>query len=281
MVIASFLLVRRVDPAAPFPIEVPPENSGARVKSKSLYKKKGKKDKEEAGSSCTKKGNDGATVEASPTSKAGTIQPSSKLSKQAASGDETPKASEPEKGTKGAVDCGSPTAGGSGTSKGAGEEAKGMDAAMKEDSRLKEYYQPVTMRIISASAKILEPLARVAKPADQVRKYMNEVMDRAERAPEGFLAFRLPRDHHHSEEAAQSSQKSNTPVSSTFVSGNAQAGRLSRMFKPKTTDVESDSGVENYAHIPGYAEDVADEEEEEEELKDFYGPPTSIPPWGL
>lgn len=57
-----------------------------------------------------------------------------------------------------------------------------------------EYYQPVTIRISAASAKILDPLARVVAHPTEARKYMNEVMDRTTRAENARLAIRLPRD---------------------------------------------------------------------------------------
>lgn len=128
-------------------------------------------------------------------------------------------------------------------------------------SNLKEYYQPVTFRIHSPNAKVLEPLSRVVKPPDEVRKYMNEIMDRAERAPDGFLAFQLPREEAGDEHDVDEKKKSGTPV----------PANRSRLSRGRAVDDESD--IEN-------REEPA-EEEEEEELKDYYGPPTGLVPMGL
>lgn len=57
-----------------------------------------------------------------------------------------------------------------------------------------DYYQPVTIRIQSNSGRHLENLARVVAPQDEVRRYMDDVMDNMTRAEYVLLAMRLPRD---------------------------------------------------------------------------------------
>jgi hypothetical protein len=57
-----------------------------------------------------------------------------------------------------------------------------------------EYWQPVTMKI-TAESHILDMIGRVVATADEVRTYMNGVMDRCTRAEEVSLAFRLPKDN--------------------------------------------------------------------------------------
>lgn len=56
-----------------------------------------------------------------------------------------------------------------------------------------DYYQPITMRISSPSGKHLEQLARVVAPQDEVRRYMDDIMDNMTRAEYILLAMRLPR----------------------------------------------------------------------------------------
>ncbi|KAI1849112.1 hypothetical protein JX266_005073 [Neoarthrinium moseri] len=56
-----------------------------------------------------------------------------------------------------------------------------------------DYYQPMTIRITSPSGKYLEQLARVVAPQDEVRRYMDDVMDNMTRAEYILLAMRLPR----------------------------------------------------------------------------------------
>lgn len=55
------------------------------------------------------------------------------------------------------------------------------------------YYQPVTLRLSSPQPRILEPLARVVAPADEVRRYMNDVFDKMKPAETAYLATRLPK----------------------------------------------------------------------------------------
>lgn len=57
-----------------------------------------------------------------------------------------------------------------------------------------DYYQPVTIRIQSNSGKHLDNIARVVAPQDEVRRYMDDVMDNMTRAEYVLLAMRLPRD---------------------------------------------------------------------------------------
>lgn len=56
-----------------------------------------------------------------------------------------------------------------------------------------DYYQPVTINFSTPHARLLEPLARVVAPLEEVRKHMDDIMDRMPRAREVHLALRLPR----------------------------------------------------------------------------------------
>ena len=57
----------------------------------------------------------------------------------------------------------------------------------------RNYYQPVTMRLSTPHQRILEPLAKIVAPPDEVRRYMDSVFDRMSPAETVFLATRLPR----------------------------------------------------------------------------------------
>lgn len=70
---------------------------------------------------------------------------------------------------------------------------RGDTAASKAYKPTKMYYQPVTLRLSAQRPNILEPLARIVAPPDEVRKYMNETMDKHTPAEEVFLATRLPK----------------------------------------------------------------------------------------
>ena len=57
----------------------------------------------------------------------------------------------------------------------------------------KSYYQPVTLRLSSHHPRLLEPLARVVASPDEVKKYMDSIFDKMNRADEVYLPMRLPR----------------------------------------------------------------------------------------
>jgi hypothetical protein len=65
--------------------------------------------------------------------------------------------------------------------------------AKKEVVLEREVYQPVTIKFSAADTQTLAILAKVVAPQEEVRRYMEDVMARAERAREGVLAWRLPR----------------------------------------------------------------------------------------
>ncbi|KAF1842361.1 uncharacterized protein K460DRAFT_370331 [Cucurbitaria berberidis CBS 394.84] len=57
-----------------------------------------------------------------------------------------------------------------------------------------EFYQPVTVLLLTDDPDIIRSLPRAVRPPDVVEKYMNEVFDKCKRAEETYLAFKLPRD---------------------------------------------------------------------------------------
>ncbi|KAL5374440.1 hypothetical protein PMIN06_010069 [Paraphaeosphaeria minitans] len=64
----------------------------------------------------------------------------------------------------------------------------------KADIKDMEFYQPVTVLVMSGHPDILQALPRAIRPPDAVEKYMNQVFDTCRRAEETFLAFRLPKE---------------------------------------------------------------------------------------
>lgn len=230
--LASFLIVRKVDPNTPFPLETATEIANSRAKGKSTKSKKSDK---------KKKGDDKTKEEPKPNPDPSSTAPDAKS---------TTEANKPTE----AQDRDTTT----------DPNTNNPDSIPREDKKepiQKEYYQPVTFRITSPNPKVLEPLARVVKPADEVRKYMNEIMDRAERAPDGFLAMRLPREgSQHETVHVHEGGSAGTPV----VSG-AGARKSSR---GKNVVVEPEDVV-----------DTENEGGEEEELKEYYGAPTGLSLW--
>ncbi|KAJ6161399.1 hypothetical protein N7470_004795 [Penicillium chermesinum] len=218
--LASFLITRKVDPNTPFPIETAPEPTTARGKGKGASKSKKKGKAEEKNETPETPAPNQATTTPSTNPPATSESAEKSDTKQDGSG-------------------------------GPGEGAK-------KEANLKEYWQPVTFRIHAADSRILEPLTRVVKPPDEVRKYMNEIMDRAERAPDGYLALRLSR-----EEAVEAIAAENTTAST-----------------PQTTTARHRSSRASVVKVEEEPEmeDTQVEEDLEEELKDFYGDPMGLPP---
>ena len=70
---------------------------------------------------------------------------------------------------------------------------KGDEAVAGRYKEQQEYYQPVTVRLMADNAKLLEPLARVVAPQEEVRRQMSEVIQNLELAENAYLATRLPR----------------------------------------------------------------------------------------
>ncbi|KAJ3475502.1 hypothetical protein NLG97_g9435 [Lecanicillium saksenae] len=69
---------------------------------------------------------------------------------------------------------------------------KGSTSEYRGDPEL-DYYQPVTIRLQTNTGRHLENLARVVAPQDEVRRYMDDVMDNMTRAEYVLLAMQLPR----------------------------------------------------------------------------------------
>lgn len=64
----------------------------------------------------------------------------------------------------------------------------------KKDIADIEFYQPVTVLLLTENHEIRNSLVRAIRHPDVVEKYMNDVFDKCKRASETYLAFRLPRD---------------------------------------------------------------------------------------
>lgn len=71
------------------------------------------------------------------------------------------------------------------------EEMRNMSSKWQAET---EYYQSVTMTVKATQHRIIEAIARSAKPLAEVQRYMQEVMEKKTRAPAEFLVHRLPND---------------------------------------------------------------------------------------
>ena len=57
-----------------------------------------------------------------------------------------------------------------------------------------DYYQPITIRLYAHQGRQLEALQKVVAPPDEVRRYMDDIMDNMTRAEYVLLAMQLPKD---------------------------------------------------------------------------------------
>lgn len=239
-VLASFLLVRKVDPNMPFPLETATEVANSRAKGKSTPKSK-KPDKKKKTADYDNKEKINQPPEA----------PTGPEPKPAAATEATPNEQDDKKEQPNA------------TSEVKRDSTADNPTEAKKEPVLKEYYQPVTFRIQSPNPKVLEPLARVVKPPEEVRKYMNDIMDRAERAPDGFLAMRLPRENVDLDRREhEDSKKGVGGVSVGGTRSRSSRAAKAAVVEQEDVDLGNDEG-----------------EEEEEELKEFYGAPTGLGFW--
>ena len=71
---------------------------------------------------------------------------------------------------------------------------KGSAADSKKYDPALDYYQPITIRLYAHQGRQLDALAKVVAPPEEVRKYMDDIMDNMTRAEYVLLAMRLPRE---------------------------------------------------------------------------------------
>ncbi|KAG0645500.1 hypothetical protein D0Z07_8737 [Hyphodiscus hymeniophilus] len=57
-----------------------------------------------------------------------------------------------------------------------------------------DYYQPITIRLYAHQGRQLDALQKVVAPPDEVRRYMDDIMDNTTRAEYVLLAMQLPKD---------------------------------------------------------------------------------------
>lgn len=90
---------------------------------------------------------------------------------------------------------------------------KGSTSEYGGDPKL-DYYQPVTIRISSTQPRHLEYFSRVVAPLDEVKRYMDTIMDNMTRAEYVLLAMRLPKPERELKEDGQGPEKDSRVVES-------------------------------------------------------------------
>jgi hypothetical protein len=99
----------------------------------------------------------------------------------------------------------------------------------KNDIADVDFYQPVTVLMLTDNQEIRNALVRAIRPPDVVERYMDEIFDKCKLANETYLAFRLPRDGE--VEAAEKRVRSGdgTPVAATPTMDRRFSGMASTM----------------------------------------------------
>lgn len=93
---------------------------------------------------------------------------------------------------------------------------KGSSSDSPSYDRELDYYQPITIRLYTHQGRHLEQLQKVVAPPDEVRRYMDDVMDNMTRAEYLLLAMRLPKEKvQHPEREGQSMQIDTPEVQNT------------------------------------------------------------------
>lgn len=75
---------------------------------------------------------------------------------------------------------------------------KGSDAETPLYNPELDYYQPMTIRLYAHQTRILDALRKAVESPENVRAWMNKVMEECQRAEYVLLAMRLPREISHS-----------------------------------------------------------------------------------
>jgi hypothetical protein len=112
----------------------------------------------------------------------------------------------------------------------------------KNDVSDVDFYQPVTVLLLTDNHEIRNALVRAIRPPDVVERYMDEVFDKCKRASETYLAFRLPRDG--DVEAAEKRVKSGdgTPIAATPTMDRRFSGIVSTMGVPASAADKKKAG---------------------------------------
>ena len=119
-----------------------------------------------------------------------------------------------------------------------------------------EYYQPVTMRLIASNPKVLETIARAAKPLKAVQEWMDNVIKTKQKAERCFLPLRLPRES--ATEDGILSETGGNAVTHTSQS-NKEEEKTTALASP------TENGVQDMIEV-------------DDELRDVYEQPNSLVP---
>lgn len=126
---------------------------------------------------------------------------------------------------------------------------KGSDAESPSYDPKLDYYQPMTIRIYAHQNRQLEALQKAVESPDEVRTWMNKVMDECQRAEYVLLAMRLPREIDHSspieiEDSSSKPDQMNMKVNWVTTNGSCHEPKV-KSSKKKASEEETSRGRTN------------------------------------
>jgi hypothetical protein len=80
-----------------------------------------------------------------------------------------------------------------------------------------DYYQPITIRLYAHQGRQLDALQKIVAPPDEVRRYMDDIMDNMTRAEYVLLAMQLPRDSPVANQSKEKDTEMKDPVDNSHV----------------------------------------------------------------
>ncbi|TQS38537.1 hypothetical protein Golomagni_00955 [Golovinomyces magnicellulatus] len=124
---------------------------------------------------------------------------------------------------------------------------KGSDADSLSYSPDLDYYQPISIRIYAHQSRQLDAIQKAVESPEEVRRWMNKVMDECQRAEYVLLAMRLPREIDHSltikeEDLSNKNGQINMQVNWEVTRGHTTASKL----KPTKKTVTEDEHYQNF-----------------------------------
>ncbi|KAH7001315.1 hypothetical protein EDB80DRAFT_779173 [Ilyonectria destructans] len=139
---------------------------------------------------------------------------------------------------------------------------KGSTSEYGGDPEL-DYYQPITIRLYTQTGRHLENLARVVAPQDEVRRYMDDVMDNMTRAEYVLLAMRLPRAIKDGDKDGLGSEEPKTNGSTPKPDEPAQGQKL----VPKSSVLWATKGKSETPPIEGHSLRPSRDQEQETQAR--------------
>ncbi|RKF56024.1 hypothetical protein GcM3_198001 [Golovinomyces cichoracearum] len=118
---------------------------------------------------------------------------------------------------------------------------KGSDADSLSYNPDLDYYQPISIRIYAHQSRQLDAIQKAVESPQEVRRWMNKVMDECQRAEYVLLAMRLPREIDHSstikeEDLSNKNGQINTQVNWEVTRGHSAASKLKSNKRTVTED---------------------------------------------